>query len=87
MIAPQIRMSLLSDRINERLAPVARLLSRDNFSAVAARGRVANLRLVAAFALVTGPIALFTVWAVRFVRGRRVLVSVDDLDVAATEPA
>ena len=87
MIKLQIRKPSLSGRISERLARVPRLQLRDNVSAVAARGRVANLRLFGAIALVTGPLALFIIWATRWVRDRRVLVNVDDLDVTTTEAA
>jgi hypothetical protein len=87
MISLQFRKPSLSDRISERLARVPRLQLRDNVSAVAARGRVANLRLFGAIALVTGPLALFIIWATRWVRDRRILVNVDDLDVTTTEAA
>jgi hypothetical protein len=87
MISLQFHKPSLSDRISERLARVPRIQLRGNVSAVAKRGRGANLRLFGAIALVTGPLALFIIWATRWVRDRRLLVNVEDLDVATTEAA
>jgi hypothetical protein len=87
MNALQIRKTLLSGRIGRRMAWRPKFSSRGRLSAVAARGRVANLRVFAALALVTGPLALFAIWATRWVRERRVLVSVDNLGAATAEPA
>ena len=86
MLAPEIRKTLLSRRINERMAQGARLLCRGEFSAVLARGRVANFPLFAGLALLTGPLALLIIWTLWSLRERRDLISVDDLGLLRTEP-
>ncbi len=86
MLAPEIRKTLLSRRINERMAQGARLLWRGEFSAVLARGWVANFPLFAGLALLTGPLALLIIWALWWLRERRDLLSIDDLGLVRTEP-
>ena len=86
MLMPEIRKALLLRRINERMAQGARLLWRGEFSAVLARGWVANFPLFAALALLTGPLALFIIWALWSLRERHELISIDDLGLVRTEP-
>ncbi len=86
MLDSEIRKTLLSRHIDERVAQGARLVWRGEFSAVLARGRVANFPMFAGLALLTGPFALVMIWALWSLRERRHLVSIDDLGLTRTEP-
>ena len=94
MLAPEIRKTLLSRRVNERMTQGARLLGRGEFSAVLARGRVSQVArmvivalLVAGCGSASGPSAVGEPAALHIVNvdGPRVSILLGDT-VVATVP-